>query len=101
MVVGRKLGAHENKELGIGAVMEDGIMYLNRDLLTILHVSSEYLEREKLEEINEIKLTLKVYRKTVLYNIRGKIAIIVDDGIQLALRLLLLAGGCSNKKQSI
>jgi putative phosphoribosyl transferase len=81
IVVGRKLGAPENKELGIGAVMEDGTMYLNRDLVTMLRVSSEYLEREKIKEMNEIKRRLETYRKTVPYNIRDKIAVIVDDGI--------------------
>ena len=36
----------ENKEHAIGAIMEDGTMYIDEEL-NLLQISSEYLEREK------------------------------------------------------
>lgn len=47
IVVARKIGAPENKELALGAVMQDGTIFLNNELISALHVSSEYLESEK------------------------------------------------------
>ena len=43
IVIGRKLGAPENKELAIGAVMEDGTSYINRYLVDALLITQEYI----------------------------------------------------------
>jgi putative phosphoribosyl transferase len=81
IVVARKIGAPENKELALGAVMQDGTIFLNNELISALHVSSEYLESEKQRQLDEIRRRIQAYRKPVPYAIKNKTVIIVDDGI--------------------
>jgi putative phosphoribosyl transferase len=88
---GRKLRAPENKELAIGAVMEDGTAYLNDYLVNALRISPEYLEKEKLEQKNEIKRRTAVYRKVMDYKIANKVVILVDDGIATGATIITTA----------
>jgi predicted phosphoribosyltransferase len=81
IVIGRKLRAPANKELAIGAVMEDGTAYFNDYLVKALRIPPEYLEKEKLDQMNEIKRRAAVYRKVIDYKIVNKVVILVDDGI--------------------
>ncbi|MGI0048380.1 MAG: phosphoribosyltransferase, partial [Nitrososphaera sp.] len=81
IVIPRKLGAPENEELAIGAVMEDGTSYINRYLVNALHISNDYIENEKAHQAAEIKRRAAAYRKPGDYDIAGKNAILVDDGI--------------------
>jgi putative phosphoribosyl transferase len=82
IVIPRKLGAPGNEELAIGAVMEDGTEYVNRYLVTALRVPPAYLEEEKVRQVAEIRRRSQAYRKQGLaYDIRGKTAILVDDGV--------------------
>jgi putative phosphoribosyl transferase len=81
IVIGRKLRAPANKELAIGAVMEDGTAYFNDYLVKALRIPPEYLEKEKLDQMNEIKRRAAVYRKMIDYKIVNKVVILVDDGI--------------------
>jgi putative phosphoribosyl transferase len=99
MVIPRKLGAPYNKELAIGAVIEDGTTYLNHDIITQLEISQEYIEKEKSEQIEEIKRRKALYHGTSISNdkkeesekkqdaidnknkIKGRTVILVDDGI--------------------
>jgi putative phosphoribosyl transferase len=81
IVVARKIGAPENKELALGAVMQDGTIFLNNELISALHVSSEYLESEKQRQLDEIRRRIQAYRKPIPYTIKNKTVIIVDDGI--------------------
>jgi putative phosphoribosyl transferase len=62
IIIPRKLGAPYNEELAIGAVMEDGTTYLNEDVVRTLGISQEYIDKVKLEQIQEIK------RRTLLYH---------------------------------
>jgi predicted phosphoribosyltransferase len=47
IVLSHKLGAPGNPELAIGAVAEDGRLFLHRDLVEQLDVDGGYIEREK------------------------------------------------------
>ena len=91
IIIGRKLGAPENKELAIGAVMEDGTAYVNHYLVNALRVTQEYLEREKLTQKNEIKRRKEVYRKPVDYNIENRVVVLVDDGIATGATIIAAA----------
>jgi predicted phosphoribosyltransferase len=62
IIIPRKLGAPYNEELAIGAVMEDGTTYLNEDLVRTLGISQEYIDKVKLEQIQEIKRRTSLYR---------------------------------------
>jgi len=81
IVIPRKLGAPENEELAIGAVMEDGTSYINRYLVNALRIPQEYIESEKARQVAEIKRRAAAYKKSGDYSIAGKNVILVDDGI--------------------
>jgi len=48
IVIPRKLGAPNNKELGIGAIMDKDTVYLNEYVVKALRVQPDYIESEKL-----------------------------------------------------
>ncbi|HJU96164.1 MAG TPA: phosphoribosyltransferase family protein [Nitrososphaera sp.] len=82
IVIPRKLGAPENEELAIGAVMEDGTSYINRYIVNALRIPQDYIESERIRQVAEIRRRSAAYRKPGLsYNIAGKNVIIIDDGI--------------------
>lgn len=81
IVIPRKLGAPENGELAIGAVMEDGTSYTNRYLVSALRIQQDYIEGEKARQSAEIKRRSAAYRKPGDYQLAGKNVILVDDGI--------------------
>ena len=82
IVIPRKLGAPENEELAIGAVMEDGTSYINRYIVSALRIPQHYIESERVRQAAEIRRRSAAYRKPDLsYNIADKNVIIVDDGI--------------------
>lgn len=82
IVVPRKLGAPNNLELAIGAVMEDRTVYLNDQVIRNLQVSNEYLDEETDRQVQEIKRRISIYRTASKpYNITGRSVVVVDDGI--------------------
>jgi putative phosphoribosyl transferase len=54
IIIPRKLTDPDNKEQAIGAVMEDGTTYLDEELISMLQITPEYVEKEKVEQIQEI-----------------------------------------------
>jgi predicted phosphoribosyltransferase len=81
IVIPRKLGAPDNEELAIGAVMEDGTSYINRYIVNALRIRQDYIEQEKSRQAEEIRRRSAMYRKQGDYDITGKTVILVDDGI--------------------
>jgi len=81
VVVPRKIGAPMNPELGVGAVAP-GVRVLDPELIRMLHVSDEYLEREIAAQEREIERRLRTYREgRPPVDVQGRTAIIVDDGV--------------------
>jgi putative phosphoribosyl transferase len=81
IVIPRKLTDIDNKEQSIGAIMEDGTTYLDKELIDELSIPAEYIEKEKAYQIQEIKRRSSLYRRQGLeYNIKDKTVILVDDG---------------------
>ena len=89
IIVPRKLTDPDNKEQAIGAIMEDGTTYIDLQLINDLQISSEYLEKEKLEQIQEIKRRIALYRNNEPTRkgfsssssfLKDKTVILVDDG---------------------
>ncbi len=82
LIIPRKLGAPFNREIAIGAVTQDGTLLLDEEMILYLDVSKEYIEKEKENQINEIKRRMRLYmgaREPV--SIKSKKVIVVDDGI--------------------
>jgi putative phosphoribosyl transferase len=81
VVVPRKIGAPGNPELGLGAVAP-GVRVLDDRLVRSLRVTPEYLEREIAAQEREIERRERAYREgRPPVDVRGKVAIVVDDGI--------------------
>jgi putative phosphoribosyl transferase len=82
VVIPRKLRAPDNSENAIGAVMQDGSVYLVKESVESMNVSNQYLEMEKLEQLKEIDRRMRQYRPetTKEYKIKGRTVFLVDDG---------------------
>lgn len=82
LVVPRKLGAEGNPEYAIGAVMQDGTLYLNPEALRTTGASREYIEAERAREMKEAARRLEAYRDgRPEPELTGRVVIVVDDGI--------------------
>ncbi len=82
LIIPKKLGAPFNNEIAIGAVTQDGITLLDRDMILYLSVSEEYIRAEKDRQINEIKRRMDYYKSgRQPVSVKGKKVILVDDGI--------------------
>jgi len=81
IIVSRKVGAPDNPELAIGAVMHDGSFFPNADIISALNVPKKYIEQEIGVELKEIERRLNKFRGGKDYDLTGKTIILVDDGI--------------------
>jgi putative phosphoribosyl transferase len=82
VIVPRKIGAPENPELAIGAITEDGTIFLDDELVSYLRVSDAYIKSEGENQRLEIERRLKLYRGEIPRpNLKNREVIIVDDGI--------------------
>jgi putative phosphoribosyl transferase len=84
VVVARKIGAPEQPELGLGAIVDGDRpqTVLNEDLVRLLHVSPAYIEAEvarQLEEIHRRQALFRGGRPRVA--LAGRTVIVVDDGV--------------------
>jgi putative phosphoribosyl transferase len=87
IIIPRKLRIPYNEEAAFGAIMEDGTVYIEDRLVKDLDISTEYIEKEKNLQLQEIERRSTLYRKKGLqlaeknkeikYN---SIVILVDDG---------------------
>ena|SRR5215467_7660608 len=95
LILPRKLTDIDNKEQAIGAIMEDGTTYLDEELISMLQITPEYLEKEKEEQIEGIR------RRNILYStympinqyahLQNKTVILVDDGAATGSTLIAAA----------
>jgi putative phosphoribosyl transferase len=87
IIIGRKLCSPDSKENAIGAIAEeDGtITYLNQSLINSLQISSAYIQKEKSDQLKEIKRKTAMYRDRATrkrrLKLKGRTVILVDDGI--------------------
>ena len=84
IVIVRKIGAPDQKELAIGAVAEGDppLVYLDDGLIRALAVPARYVEAETARQIEEIARRRAVYGAgRTRVPVAGATAIVVDDGI--------------------
>ena len=100
VVVSRKIGAPNNPELAIGAVMPDGSYFLNQRLVNMLNVPQDYIKIQAHEQIKEIDRRLMSYRGSKKYDneFDDKIVVLVDDGVATG-ATILASGHWINNKQ--
>ncbi|MGC2575485.1 MAG: phosphoribosyltransferase family protein [Candidatus Nitrosopolaris sp.] len=93
IIIPRKLTDPDNKEHAIGARMEDGTTYLDEQLVNHLQISPEYLEREKLHQIQEISRRTSVFHGGAgrENDLNDKTVILVDDGAATGATVIVAA----------
>lgn len=101
----RKIGAPGREELAIGAVVDgkNPKVYLNESLLSRINISDEHIN-EYISKIKEIKLKEirereKIYRSEAgKIDVRGKTAIVVDDGIATGASIMAVIESLKEEK---
>jgi putative phosphoribosyl transferase len=113
IVIPRKLRIPHNEEAAFGAIMEDGTVYVEDRIVKDLDISEEYIEREKMTQLQEIK------RRSILYRKKGelsqqqqqlfeeehkikedKITILVDDGAASGSTMIAAARSIRKKSKA-
>ncbi len=82
VIVIRKLGVPFQPELGMGAVAEDGVLVINREVVRQAEVSADELAAVKAREQAQAAARAARYRASRSREpLAGRTAVIVDDGI--------------------
>ena len=82
VTIPRKIGAPFQPELAVGAVAEDGTIYIEEEVAEFVGISKEYVSSAARRELEVIKKRIELYREgkdipqLSQYNV-----IVVDDGI--------------------
>jgi putative phosphoribosyl transferase len=98
LVIPRKIGAPQYKELAIGAVSADGTYFVDEYYVKRLGVSQKYIDREVASQTKEIKERLKKYRGIeTTPDLRDKTVIIIDDGIATGFTILAAVKSVKNQ----
>lgn len=82
IVVTKKIGAPGNEEYAIGSVAPDGSVEVNKTVIDSYGIPPRYIEEEAQRLKHVIKRRYEEYRgNSTPPNLKGKIVIVVDDGI--------------------
>ena len=82
VVVVRKLGVPFQPELGMGAIGEDGVRVINREVVAAAGVTdAQIAEVEARERVELERRALRFRGVRPRLDLTGKVAVIVDDGI--------------------
>lgn len=81
VVVAKKIGHPSNPEFAIGAVMHDGSFISNEAVVSLSDVPHQYLTDNISILTREIDRRLMKFRGSKVYDLSGKVVVLVDDGI--------------------
>jgi predicted phosphoribosyltransferase len=82
VVLSRKLRAPHSSELAVGAVGEDGHVYMDPEVAVWLDLSPGYLEGERRQQLEEIRRRQQLFRgDRPPAPVAGRTVIVTDDGI--------------------
>lgn len=82
MVLSHKLGAPGNPELAIGAVCEDGKLFVDESIASCVGADDNYIEREKTNQLQQMAHRVQRYRQILpKLPLAGRIAVVTDDGV--------------------
>jgi predicted phosphoribosyltransferase len=82
IVLAHKLGAPGNPELAIGAVCEDGRLFLDEEISSYMGVDDSYIKREKSRQMQELARRVNRYRSVLpKIPLSGRIVVVTDDGV--------------------
>lgn len=82
MVLSHKLGAPGNPELAIGAVCEDGKLFVDESIASCVGADDSYIKREKARQLRQMAQRVRQYRRILpKLSLAGRIVIVTDDGV--------------------
>jgi predicted phosphoribosyltransferase len=82
VLVVRKLGTPGQPELAMGAVASGGIRVLNHELIDLLGLTRQDVERVAANEIREVERRERAYRgQRPPAAVKGRTVILIDDGV--------------------
>ena len=82
IVLSHKLGAPRNPELAIGAISENGKLFLDDRIASLTGSDEAYLETEAKRQGLEIKRRAEIFRSILpKTDLTGKTVVITDDGV--------------------
>ncbi len=82
VVIVRKLGVPGEEELALGAIASGGVRILNDDVVWLLALADDVIDKIANREQMEVERRERLYRgDRPAYEIRGRTIILVDDGI--------------------
>jgi predicted phosphoribosyltransferase len=82
IVLSLKIGVPGNPEFAIGAINEAGVLFLNEDFVRQTGVGHEFIERERVRQMVELKRRQALFRSARLkVPLKNRNVIITDDGI--------------------
>ena len=84
----KKISSPYNSEVAIGAISENGYVYLNKDAINMLNISNDYIKNKELEILQKIKEKRELYNKKRV-SLNQKTVILVDDGIATGASVIL------------
>jgi len=90
IIICKKIGAENNPELAIGAVMADGSYIINEDIVNRINISLGYISKQVELQKNEIERRLMEFRGNKEYHnkIKDRTIILIDDGIATGATIL-------------
>lgn len=82
VLVVRKLGVPGHEELAMGAIASGGLRVLNDDVVAMLRIPTDEIDRVARREAREIERREQLYRgNRPMEPVRGRTVIVVDDGL--------------------
>ncbi len=82
VILVRKLGVPFQPELGMGAIGEDGVRVINRDMIRAAHVTESELAKVERRERAELARRAEQFRRgRPRISLDGRTVVVVDDGI--------------------
>lgn len=82
VVLAHKLGAPANPELAIGAVCEDGTMFVDDRMARAVRATDEYIERERWQQVRLMQRRIARIREVLpKTELRDRVVIVTDDGV--------------------
>jgi len=98
VVISRKVGAPAQPELAVGAVAEDGVVFVDEEIAGLVGVSRDYVERRAREELREVRRRAEEYRGgREMPELSGKTVVLVDDGLATGLTMMAAVHMARNK----
>ena len=82
IVLSRKIGSPRNPELAIGAISEDGRLFLDERIRAMLGVPEAFIARQRELQLEEIARRIALYRAArPKVPLEGRVVILSDDGL--------------------